>query len=132
MAAGSLTLGGNLSIAVGPLGRNAEGTGAVNTKGRMASMYSYSRTKGLFGGLSIEGSIIVERQDANRLAYGGSPSAKQILSGTFDAPEWATVLVQEIERCTGLPGGRKWRSWEEEGEFGDTGMGFGEGEGWRG
>lgn len=121
MAAGSLTLGGNLSVAVGPLGRNAEGTGALNTKGKMAAMYSYSRTKGLFGGLSVEGSIILERQDANRLAYGGSPTAKQILSGTFDAPPWAAVLSDEIERCTGLPGGRKWRSWDEEGEFGETG-----------
>ena len=121
MAAGSLTLGGNLSIAVGPLGRNAEGTGALNTKGKMAAMYSYSRTKGLFGGLSVEGSIILERQDANRLAYGGSPTAKQILSGTFDPPQWADVLIEAIERCTGLPGGRKWRSWEEEGEYGDTG-----------
>lgn len=47
MSAGSLTLGGNLSLAVGPLGRNGEAMGALNTKGRVAAMYSYSKTKGL-------------------------------------------------------------------------------------
>lgn len=49
MSAGSLTLGGNLSVAVGPLGRNGEVTGSLNTKGKVAAMYSYSKTKGLFG-----------------------------------------------------------------------------------
>ena len=39
MAAGSLTLGGNLSVAVGPLGRNGEALGSVNTKGKVAAMY---------------------------------------------------------------------------------------------
>lgn len=40
MAGGSAQLGGNMSVAVGPLGRNAEGTGALNTKGQLAAMYS--------------------------------------------------------------------------------------------
>lgn len=34
---------------VGPMGRNGEATGAVNTHGKVAAMYSYSKTKGLFG-----------------------------------------------------------------------------------
>ena len=38
MAAGSLTLGGNLSIALGPLGRNSEALGSVNTSGKFAAM----------------------------------------------------------------------------------------------
>ena len=101
MSAGSLTLGGNLSVAVGPLGRNAEGSGAVNAKGNMAAMYSYSKTKGLFGGVSVEGSVIVERQDANRLAYGANVSVTQILSGHFDPPPWANVLVEELDRVGG-------------------------------
>jgi SH3 domain-containing YSC84-like protein 1 len=39
MAAGSLTLGGNLSIAIGPLGRNGEAMGSMNTSGKMAAMF---------------------------------------------------------------------------------------------
>nr|XP_019009893.1 uncharacterized protein I206_05454 [Kwoniella pini CBS 10737]OCF48674.1 hypothetical protein I206_05454 [Kwoniella pini CBS 10737] len=123
MSAGNLTLGGNLSVAVGPLGRNAEGSGSVNTKGRIAAMYSYSKTKGLFGGVSVEGSVIVERQDANRLAYGGNPSAKQILTGTFDPPDWAHVLIDQLNKSTGLPGGQRWTNRDEDGEGG--GMGYG-------
>lgn len=38
MAAGSLTLGGNMSLAVGPLGRNGEASGAVNSSGKVAAM----------------------------------------------------------------------------------------------
>jgi len=38
MAAGSLTLGGNLSIALGPLGRNGEALGSLNTSGKLAAM----------------------------------------------------------------------------------------------
>jgi hypothetical protein len=39
MAAGSLTLGGNMSLAVGPLGRNGEASGALSTSGKVAAMF---------------------------------------------------------------------------------------------
>lgn len=39
MSAGSLSLGGNMSIAVGPLGRNGEASGSLNTSGKIAAMY---------------------------------------------------------------------------------------------
>jgi hypothetical protein len=39
MAAGSLTLGGNMSLAVGPMGRNGEASGALSTKGKVAAMF---------------------------------------------------------------------------------------------
>ncbi|OBZ77748.1 hypothetical protein A0H81_02607 [Grifola frondosa] len=108
MSAGSLTLGGNLSIAVGPLGRNGEAIGSVNASGKMAAMYSYSKTRGLFGGVSIEGSVIVERQDANFQAYRSDVSAKSLLSGAVTPPEWALPLIGTLESCTGLPGNRRW------------------------
>ncbi|KAK8844003.1 hypothetical protein IAR55_006796 [Kwoniella newhampshirensis] len=121
MSAGSLTLGGNLSVAVGPLGRNAEGSGSVSSTGQVAAMYSYSKTKGLFGGVSVEGSVIVERQDANRIAYGGQPSARQILSGSFEPPDWTLGLIEQLDKATGLPGGQRWRDKDEEGEGGGMG-----------
>lgn len=40
MSAGSLTLGGNVSIALGPLGRNGEASSSVNTNGKVAMMYA--------------------------------------------------------------------------------------------
>ncbi|KAI0053120.1 DUF500-domain-containing protein [Auriscalpium vulgare] len=108
MAAGSLTLGGNMSLAVGPLGRNGEASGALSTAGKMAAMYSYSKTRGLFGGVSVEGSVIVERQDANAQAYQSDVSAKQLLSGSVTPPEWANNLIRTLEACTGMPGSRAW------------------------
>ncbi|KAJ3838407.1 hypothetical protein EV361DRAFT_911757 [Lentinula raphanica] len=109
MAAGSLTLGGNASIAVGPLGRNGEASGSLNSSGKVAAMYSYSKTRGLFGGISIEGSVIVERQDANVQAYqNDSVTAKLLLSGSIEQPPWASSLIKTLEACTGLPGTRTW------------------------
>ncbi|POS85492.1 hypothetical protein EPUL_001988 [Erysiphe pulchra] len=66
---GSLTLGGNISVAAGPIGRTAEAAGAASFKS-VAGIFSYSRTKGFFAGVSVEGSMIVERRDANERLYG--------------------------------------------------------------
>ncbi|CAE6348070.1 unnamed protein product [Rhizoctonia solani] len=127
MSAGSLTLGGNMSLAVGPIGRNGAADVALNTKGKVAAMYSYSRTKGLFGGISVEGSIIVERQDANALAYDADVTSKQLLSGVIPAPPWSQQLVRALERCTGLPTGQIWiredRTGSSNGEYHFGGVG---------
>ncbi|KAK4704140.1 SH3 domain-containing YSC84-like protein 1, partial [Phenoliferia sp. Uapishka_3] len=98
MATGSLTLGGNMSVAAGPL---VEAMGNLSSKGGVAAMYSYSRTKGLFGGASIEGSAIVERSDANAKAYGWNVTAKQLLSGAVDVPQFADQLIDTIARRSG-------------------------------
>ncbi|KAF7306585.1 Ysc84 domain-containing protein [Mycena indigotica] len=108
MASGSLSLGGNMSLAIGPLGRHGEASGSVNTSGKMAAMYSYSKTRGLFGGLSIEGSVIVERQDANVQAYGSQVTAKLLLGGAIPPPTWAEPLIKTLTSCTGMPGNREW------------------------
>ncbi|GAA5943934.1 hypothetical protein JCM1841_004234 [Sporobolomyces salmonicolor] len=121
MAKGSITVGGNMSVAAGPLGRNLEGTGTLSSKGSLAAMYSYSRTKGLFGGASVEGSIIVERSDANARAYGYNVTAAQLLSGAVETPEWAAGLVDTLARRSGrdarIPG------WIEDGAGVDRGYG---------
>lgn len=70
--------------------------------------YSYSKTRGLFGGISLEGSVIVERQDANAQAYRSDVTAKMLLSGAVPPPEWAQPLIGTLDACTGMPGGRRW------------------------
>lgn len=60
---GNLTLGGNFTIAAGPLGRNLEADVAVRST---AAIYTYSKTRGLFAGISVEGSGLIERKDANK------------------------------------------------------------------
>ncbi|XP_063401729.1 SH3 domain-containing YSC84-like protein 1 [Mytilus trossulus] len=92
---GNLTLGGNLSIAAGPLGRNIEADVALRSP---AAIYTYSKTKGLFAGISIEGSALIERKDANKKFYGQEIRAYQILSGEVDPPTECLPLYQVLER----------------------------------
>lgn len=90
--AGSLTLGGNVSIAAGPVGRNAEAAGAASLRS-VAGIFSYSKTKGLFAGVSLEGSVIIERKDANAKLYGRQISARELLSGAERPPPQASPLL---------------------------------------
>ncbi|KAK4444634.1 hypothetical protein QBC34DRAFT_385014 [Podospora aff. communis PSN243] len=90
--AGSLTLGGNVSVAAGPVGRNAEAAGAASLRS-VAGIFSYSKTKGLFAGVSLEGSIIIERKDANTKLYGRPISARELLSGSERPPAQAQPLL---------------------------------------
>ncbi|KAK7742279.1 hypothetical protein SLS53_004422 [Cytospora paraplurivora] len=90
--AGSLTLGGNVSIAAGPVGRNAEAAGAASLKS-VAGIFAYSKTKGLFAGVSLEGSAIIERKDANTKLYGRPVSAAQLLTGSERPPSQAAPLL---------------------------------------
>lgn len=90
--AGSLTLGGNVSLAAGPVGRNAEAAGAASLKS-VAGIFSYSKTKGLFAGVSLEGSAIIERRDANEKMYGTRYTAQQLLTGSVRPPPQAGPLM---------------------------------------
>jgi hypothetical protein len=90
--AGSLTLGGNVSLAAGPVGRNAEAAGAASLRS-VAGIFSYSKTKGLFAGVSLEGSAIIERKDANAKLYGRQVSARELLSGGERPPPQAAPLL---------------------------------------
>ncbi|KAF1981572.1 DUF500-domain-containing protein [Aulographum hederae CBS 113979] len=93
--AGSLTLGGNVSIAAGPVGRNAEAAGAASLKG-VAGIFAYSKTKGLFAGVSLEGSAIVERRDANEKLYGRRHTARELLGGNVPVPPAAEPLTRVL------------------------------------
>ena len=93
--AGSLTFGGNVSIAAGPVGRNAEAAGAASLRS-VAGIFSYSKTKGLFAGVSLEGGGMVERRDANEKLYGRRWTAREILSGQVAPPPAAEPLTRVL------------------------------------
>ncbi|KAF9298367.1 hypothetical protein BGZ88_007020 [Linnemannia elongata] len=95
MKEGNVTLGGNLSVAAGPIGRTAE-AGASATVGAIAAIYSYSKTKGLFAGVSIEGSIIIERKDTNEAFYRAPVTAQDLLSGAIPPPPQADILYRAL------------------------------------
>lgn len=93
---GSVTLGTNVSIAAGPLGRNAEAAGTASFKS-VSAVFSYSKTKGLFAGVSLEGSAIVERREANRKFYGNNCKARQVLLGQVEIPPGCEPLMRVLE-----------------------------------
>ncbi|KAJ1680281.1 hypothetical protein EV182_000299 [Spiromyces aspiralis] len=90
---GNVTIGGNLSATAGPWGRNAEASAAVLN---VAPIFSYSKSKGLFAGVSLEGSGIFERKDANEKFYGRRVSAKELLSGSVPPPPQADILYRAL------------------------------------
>ncbi len=84
---GNITLGGDLSVAAGPVGRTGE-AGITPT----AAIYTYSRSKGLFAGASLEGAVIGTRKEANARYYGRPVRAFDILHGRVAAPRGAARL----------------------------------------
>ncbi|KAJ2162557.1 hypothetical protein GGF46_000560 [Coemansia sp. RSA 552] len=90
---GNLTLGANVGIAAGPFGRSAEASGAVRN---LAPVLSYSRTKGLFIGVSLEGSVIIERKGTNKEAYGRAVRPDELLNGSIPPPPSADVLFRAL------------------------------------
>lgn len=60
---GNLTIGGNFTVAAGPLGRNLEADVSLRST---AAIFTYSKTRGIFAGISVEGSALIERKDANK------------------------------------------------------------------
>lgn len=92
---GSITLGGNVSIAAGPVGRNAEAAGAASLKS-VAGIFSYSKTKGLFAGVSLEGSVLIERRDANEKMYNRRVTARSLLEGSVPVPSQADALMRVL------------------------------------
>ncbi|RAK95650.1 DUF500-domain-containing protein [Aspergillus ibericus CBS 121593] len=93
---GSLTLGINVSLAVGPLGRNGEIASGVSPGG-VTGIFTYAQTKGFYGGASAELSLIVENRPANGKLYGRKVKALELLSGDVPPPEEASALMRALQ-----------------------------------
>lgn len=77
------------------MGRNAEAAGAASLKS-VAGIFAYSKTKGLFAGVSLEGSILIERQDANAKLYNRKVTARELLGGSVPPPPQADPLMRVL------------------------------------
>jgi lipid-binding SYLF domain-containing protein len=75
---GSFTLGGDISAAAGPVGRSS----SANTDYKLeAEVYSYSRSRGLFAGISLNGAALDVDAKANKAFYGESYTARTLFAG---------------------------------------------------
>jgi lipid-binding SYLF domain-containing protein len=91
-------LGADASVAAGPKGRSA----AADTDAYMrAEILSYSRARGVFAGISLEGSTLRPDEDANRKLYGNSASAAKIITESdVNAPSSAHDLIAALQKSS--------------------------------
>ena len=90
-------LGADASVAAGPKGRSA----AADTDAYMrAEILSYSRARGVFAGVSLEGSTLRPDNDANHKLYGESTDAAKIISGEISAPPAAQELIATLKKSS--------------------------------
>jgi len=88
-------LGADASVAAGPVGRQAEG----DTDWRMkAEVLTYSRARGIFAGVTVNGAVIAQDHDATRAFYGHDDSFRSILSGQVAAPTASAPFLEALKR----------------------------------
>src|SRR5258706_3587845 len=96
--ASKVKLGGDASVAAGPVGRDSSAETDATLR---AEILSYSRTRGLFAGVSLEGSTIRPDNGDNRRVYGKNIPAKDIvLAGAVAAPPAAGELISTLDGKT--------------------------------
>lgn len=94
------TIGGEAAAAAGPVGRNTSANTDVLLR---AEILSWSRSRGLFAGLSLEGATMRPDSDVNRELYGRELSNQEILQGEVRTPPAARVLIAALNRYSGPP-----------------------------
>jgi lipid-binding SYLF domain-containing protein len=89
------TLGGDATVAAGPIGRAA----SAQTDAMMnAEVLSYSRSHGLFAGISLEGATLRPDEETNRELYGHDATNREILTGDFKTPAIARKFEHALNR----------------------------------
>lgn len=85
---GKFTLGADASAAAGPVGRTAQASTDAQLK---AEIYSYSRSRGLFAGVALDGSVIAIDNDSNQAVYGAGMTPRRIFEGGVESVPNAVV-----------------------------------------
>jgi len=90
-----VTIGGDATAAAGPVGRAV----SAQTDAEMnAEMLSYSRSRGLFAGISLEGATLRPDGPTNRELYGRDATNREILTGDFKTPASARKFERALHR----------------------------------
>jgi lipid-binding SYLF domain-containing protein len=89
------TVGGDASAAAGPIGRE---TTAQTDAMMNAEMLSYSRSRGLFAGISLEGATLRPDEEANHELYARDATNREILTGDFKTPAAAAKFERSLHR----------------------------------
>lgn len=102
-----MNLGGGVALAAGPAGWNGD-------KDEMKPVWTYTKSRGLYGGLTVDGTIIKERGDANAEFFGKKVSAAQVLRGEVESrggpnvwPAGAKQLTEVLKLAEGKAGDKR-------------------------
>ena len=95
---GKFTLGADASVAAGPVGRDAHAATDAQLK---AEIYSYSRSRGLFAGVALDGSVLAIDNDANQAVYGDGMTPQRIFAGEVsNVPNAVVDFRDRLEEYT--------------------------------
>jgi lipid-binding SYLF domain-containing protein len=90
-------LGGDASVAAGPVGRDA----AAGTDVKLsAEILTYSRAKGIFAGVSLDGAVVQTDKSGDEAMYGPNVDRHQIIAGEVPVPASARPLIHEVDSYT--------------------------------
>jgi lipid-binding SYLF domain-containing protein len=95
LLADKFKMGGDASVAAGPVGRNATASTDVSLT---AEILSYSRSKGIFAGVSLDGTVVHADHSGDKSMYGDDVSRHAVLDGSVPLPESARPLIGELDR----------------------------------
>ncbi len=98
LTSSKFTLGGDASVAAGPVGRST--TAATDITMR-AEILSWSRSRGVFGGISLKGSTLRPDRDVDQVIYGKEMDSKEILRGNVPTPKAAQELISLLNKYSG-------------------------------
>jgi lipid-binding SYLF domain-containing protein len=90
-----VSLGGDASVAAGPVGRSAHAATDAQLK---AEILSYSRSQGVFAGVDLSGGVLRPDEDANKDLYGASVKPQDVLFGHHAVPAAARGFVQTLSQ----------------------------------
>lgn len=90
-------LGGEASAAAGPIGRDSS---AMTDAEMHAEILTYSRSRGIFGGLDLSGAAVTSDEDSNRELYGSDITNKEILNGHPHVPAEAEHFIHTLDRLS--------------------------------
>lgn len=95
---GKFTLGADASAAAGPVGRSAQASTDAQLK---AEIYSYSRARGLFAGVALDGSVLAIDHDSNQVVFGDGVTPRRIFEGGVGTvPEVVVDFRDRLEEYT--------------------------------
>merc|ERR1719416_165205 len=96
---GSIQLGADVGISIGPVGRSIEADVGVSSSSFSSSIYTYSLSKGLYAGIALDGKVLFVRNDVNCSFYGMEVHPSQLLGGDVPTPPAALPLYDALKRC---------------------------------